>query len=71
MASYAHTHEISGPRQNNLPMCPMKDVRYWLHMSTLTTDGNYIKVFAGPFRETETRRKNRRLKKQKQQESQL
>ena len=35
-----HTHEIPERGPNNLPVCSMKDVQCWSHMSTLTTDGN-------------------------------
>ena len=43
MACHAHTYEISGRRQNNLPVCPTKDSRSWSHMSTRTTDGDLLK----------------------------
>ena len=39
----SHTHEISGYRDINLPLCPIKDLRYWSHLSATTTDQNYIK----------------------------
>ena len=57
MGNHAHTSEVSGPRQNNLLVCPMKNVRYWLHMYKLTTDGNYIKTFAGHFRNRDEKEK--------------
>ena len=40
MACHDHTHEIPERGPNNLPVCSMKDVQCWSHMSTLTTDGN-------------------------------
>ena len=42
MGYHALTHKISGRENNNLPVCPMKDVQYLSHMATLATDGNYI-----------------------------
>ena len=45
MISRAHPQKISGDRQINLLLCPMKGFRYWPRMSTTTTDGNYIKNF--------------------------
>ena len=57
MGNHAHTSEVSGPRQNNLLVCPMKNVRYWLHMYKLTTEGNYIKTFAGHFRNKDEKEK--------------
>ena len=49
MASHAYTHKISGSRHDNLRACSMKGIQYWAHMSTLTTDGNYIKNFFQSF----------------------
>ena len=43
MAFHAQAYKILGLRHNNQPKCPMKDIWYWSHMSTLTTDRNYIK----------------------------
>ena len=43
MACRPLTHEISGRRRNNLPVCPMQDYRSWSHMSTRTTEGIYSK----------------------------
>ena len=42
----------------------MKNVRYWLHMYKLTTDGNYIKTFAGHFRNRDEKEKQK-IKKTK------
>ena len=61
MTCYALTHEISGRRRINLPVCRMKNLQYWSHISATTTDGNYIKKL--PVRpETRARRKRRRKK---------
>ena len=38
IASHVHTNEISGRRQNNLPVCRMKDSRSWSLMSKRATD---------------------------------
>ena len=32
------SHEISGLRHKNIPVCPMKDSQSWSHMSRTTTD---------------------------------
>ena len=45
MECNALTHKISGYKHNNKPVCPMKDFRSWLHMSTRATDGSYFKTF--------------------------
>ena len=45
MACFAHTHEISGCRHNDWPVCPKMDSRSWSHMSTRTTDQIYLKNF--------------------------
>ena len=39
MACRPLTHEISGRRRSNLPVCPVQDYRSWSHMSTRTTEG--------------------------------
>ena len=41
---HALTHEISGCSHINLPVCPMKGSRSWLHMPTRTTDLTYLKL---------------------------
>ena len=64
MACHAHTHKIFRLRHNNLPVFPMKGVGYWSHMSTLTTDENYIKNFCHSFR------KQRREGKEEDEEKQ-
>ena len=59
MAYHAPTRKISGRRDNNLPVCPMTDNRSWSHMSTRTTDGTYLKSFAGPFKNTARRKEKK------------
>ena len=43
MACHAHTYEISGGRKNSLLVCPMRDSRSWLHVTTKTTDKTFLK----------------------------
>ena len=51
MACQIHIHEMLELRNRNLPVCPMKYVWYWSHLSTVATDGRYKKkTFAGPSR---------------------
>ena len=45
MACHAATHKISGCRQHILLVCPLKVSQSWSHMSTRTTNGNYLKDF--------------------------
>ena len=42
MTCHAHTHQLSGRWHNNLPVNPVENFRYWSHMSTITSDRNYI-----------------------------
>ena len=42
MACQSHSHEISGQRHNNLPVCPIKDSRFWSHMSKRTAEGKKL-----------------------------
>ena len=45
MVYHTHTYEVSGGKQNDLPVCPVSDVRYWSRTSILTTDGNFKENF--------------------------
>ena len=45
IACHAHAHETSRRRHKNLPVCPLKDIRFWSYMSRRTTDRNYFKNF--------------------------
>ena len=45
MAWHTLSHKLLGYRHNNFPVCSMKDFQSWSHMSTTTTDGNFIKTF--------------------------
>ena len=51
---------ISGRRHNDLPICPMNDSWSWSHMSTRTTDGNYLKDFCQSVQKKATWRKRRK-----------
>ena len=44
----------------NLPVCPVKNFRYWSHMSATTTDANYIKNHLHLHPKTTAKRKRRR-----------
>ena len=60
MACHAHAHETSRRRHKNLPVCPLKDIRFWSHMSRRTTDRNYFKTFASPYRNNDEKEKEKK-----------
>ena len=60
MACHAHAHETSRRRHKNLPVCPLKDIRFWSHMSRRTTDRNYFKPFASPYRNNDEKEKEKK-----------
>ena len=61
MACYAHQHEILGHRHFNLPVCALKDFRYWSHISITTTHGNKLLLICS---EKNDGKKNEKKKKQ-------
>ena len=69
MACHTLTHEISGVIHNSLLVWPKKDSQSWSHMSTRTTDGNYLKKFCQSVHKK--RREGNRKKKMKELEWQL
>ena len=45
MTRHAHTHGISALEHNHLLVCSVKDSLSWSHISTRTTDRNYLNSF--------------------------
>ena len=66
MECNALTHKISGYKHNNKLVCPMKDFRSWLHMSTRATDGSYFKTF---HQSVQKRRREGKRKKKNQNDN--
>ena len=58
--SKARGTEISGRRHDNLPVCLMKGSRSWSLMSARTTDGNYLKSFSSPSRNSDEKEKEKK-----------
>ena len=67
MACHALTHEISGHIHNSLLVWPMKDSQSWSHVSTRTTDGNYLRKFCQSIHKKRREGNEEKMKKLKWQ----
>ena len=47
-----HT-KISQCRHNNLKVCQVKDIQYWIQMTTAATDGTHTKTLASLSRKSD------------------